>query len=40
MKDIEEIASFCAEVDDYNDERDEVMKDQGKAFPYTKVSKL
>lgn len=36
MKDIEEVAPFCAEVDDYNDERDEVMKDQGKAFPYTK----
>jgi len=36
MKTIEEIAPFCAEVDDYNDEREEVMKDQGKAFPYTK----
>lgn len=36
MKEIEEIAPYCAEVDDYNDERDEVMHDQGKAFPYTK----
>ena len=37
MKTIEEIAPFCAEIDDYNDERDEVMNDQGKAFPYTKA---
>ena len=35
MKDAEEMISFCAECDDFNDEADEVYKDQGKALPYT-----
>jgi hypothetical protein len=33
---IEEIAPFTAEIDDYNSERKEVMTDQGSAFPYTR----
>jgi hypothetical protein len=37
MKVIEEEASFCAEVDDFNDERAEVARAQGRAFPNTKV---
>ncbi|KAJ3345361.1 hypothetical protein HDU91_007381 [Kappamyces sp. JEL0680] len=36
MKDVEEIAQFCSECDDYNDEKDEVLKDQGYGLPYTK----
>jgi hypothetical protein len=36
MKEIEEKAPFTAELDDYHDEKAEVMEDQGKAFPYTK----
>lgn len=36
MKEIEERAPFTAELDDYHDERTEVLEDQGKAFPYTK----
>lgn len=36
MKEIEETGPFMAEIDDYNDERTEVMKDQGAAFPFTK----
>ena len=36
MKDIEGIAPFCSECDDYYDEQAEVLKDQGKAFPYTR----
>ena len=36
MKEIEEVAPFTSECDDFSDERNEVMKDQGVAFPYTK----
>ena len=35
MKECEEAAPFCAELDDYRDEAQEVLKDQGQAFPYT-----
>ena len=35
MKECEEAAPYCAEFDDYHDEAQEVLKDQGKAFPYT-----
>lgn len=33
MKQCEEIAPYCAEFDDYQDEAREILKDQGKAFP-------
>ncbi|CAE7702659.1 unnamed protein product [Symbiodinium microadriaticum] len=36
MKQIEETAPFVSELDDYHDEKAEVMGDQGSAFPYTK----
>ena len=36
MKEVEEKAKFCSEVDDYGDESREVKKDQGDGFPYTK----
>ncbi len=36
MKDLEEVAPYCSECDDYLDEKGEVFKDQGKGFPYTK----
>jgi len=36
MKDAEEIAPYCSEADDFNDEAAEVMRDQGAALPYTK----
>eukprot|EP00604_Paraphysomonas_vestita_P001208 CAMPEP_0174817878 /NCGR_PEP_ID=MMETSP1107-20130205/435_1 /TAXON_ID=36770 /ORGANISM="Paraphysomonas vestita, Strain GFlagA" /LENGTH=466 /DNA_ID=CAMNT_0016028975 /DNA_START=48 /DNA_END=1448 /DNA_ORIENTATION=+ len=36
MKEIEERAPFCSEIDDYKDEKTEVSLDQGKGFPYTK----
>jgi hypothetical protein len=36
MKEVEEKAPFCSELDDFHDEKEEVMKDQGLAFPYTK----
>jgi hypothetical protein len=36
MKDLEEVAPYCSECDDYNDEKEEVLKDQGYGFPYTK----
>jgi len=36
MKQVEEIAQFCSEVDDYQDEKSEVLNDQGLGFPYTK----
>ena len=36
MKDIEEIAPFTAELDDFGDEKAEVLNDQGPAFPYSK----
>lgn len=35
MKDAEEIISYCAECDDFNDEADEVHRDQGNALPFT-----
>lgn len=35
MKEAEESAPYCAEFDDFADESEEVLKDQGKAFPYT-----
>eukprot|EP00604_Paraphysomonas_vestita_P002964 CAMPEP_0174820948 /NCGR_PEP_ID=MMETSP1107-20130205/5103_1 /TAXON_ID=36770 /ORGANISM="Paraphysomonas vestita, Strain GFlagA" /LENGTH=367 /DNA_ID=CAMNT_0016037275 /DNA_START=57 /DNA_END=1157 /DNA_ORIENTATION=- len=36
MKQIESTAPYCAEIDDYQDEKREVIYDQGPAFPYTK----
>lgn len=36
MKEIEEVSPFTSECDDFSDERDEVVKDQGIAFPYTR----
>ncbi|STX28562.1 Uncharacterised protein [Legionella beliardensis] len=36
MKDIEEDAPFTAELDDFNSERNEVYKDQGPGFPFTR----
>lgn len=36
MKDAEEVVPFCSESDDFNDERDEVLRDQGPALPYSK----
>lgn len=36
MKEIEEFAPFVSELDDYMDEKDEVIGDQGSAFPFTK----
>jgi hypothetical protein len=36
MKEIEERAKYCSELDDYRDEKEEVLKDQGPAFPYTR----
>lgn len=36
MKEVEEIAPYCAELDDYVAEKQEVLTDQGTAFPYTK----
>lgn len=36
MKEIEEAASFTAELDDFNSERREVLKDQGPVFPFTR----
>lgn len=35
MKELEEAADFCSESDDYEDERAEVIGDQGAAFPFT-----
>ncbi len=35
MKQIEEDGPFVSETDDFNDERDEVLHDQGPVFPYT-----
>jgi len=35
MKDCEEVAPYCSEFDDYGDESREIIKDQGKAFPYS-----
>jgi len=36
MKRVEEVAPYCAEIDDFVDERNEVLKDQGTALPYTR----
>lgn len=36
MKQAEEAAPFCGECDDYHDEMQEVLADQGVALPYTK----
>ncbi len=36
MKLVDELATYVAEVDDYSDERDEVIKKQGAAFPFTR----
>jgi len=36
MKDCEEIAPYCSESDDFRDEADEVLRDQGKALPFSK----
>ncbi|MCX7120354.1 MAG: hypothetical protein NTZ67_01030 [Gammaproteobacteria bacterium] len=36
MKELEEVAPFAAELDDFSDERTEVLKDQGPAFPYSR----
>lgn len=35
MKECEEAAPYCAELDDYMDESREILRDQGKAFPYS-----
>ncbi|CAB9502697.1 expressed unknown protein [Seminavis robusta] len=35
MKDTEELAPYCSECDDFKDEADEVLKDQGVALPYS-----
>jgi len=36
MKDCEEVAPYCSESDDFNDEAREVLLDQGAALPYSK----
>jgi hypothetical protein len=36
MKDAEELAPYCAECDDFKDESEEILKDQGLALPYSK----
>mmetsp|Transcript_27581 Transcript_27581/g.92234 ORF Transcript_27581/g.92234 Transcript_27581/m.92234 type:complete len:463 (-) Transcript_27581:528-1916(-) len=35
MKDVEEVAPFVSELDDYEDEAREVLRDQGYGFPFT-----
>lgn len=35
MKDAEEVVSYCSESDDFKDEMQEVMRDQGAAFPFS-----
>jgi len=35
MKDCEEVAPYCSESDDFNDEAREVLLDQGAALPYS-----
>ena len=35
MKKCEEVAPYCSEFDDFKDESLEIIKDQGKAFPYS-----
>ncbi|GAX14066.1 hypothetical protein FisN_5Lh007 [Fistulifera solaris] len=36
MKDVEEVAPYCSECDDFADEAAEVLRDQGMALPFTK----
>ncbi len=36
MKETEELAPYCAEYDDFEDEAREVHRDQGEVLPYTK----
>lgn len=36
MKELEEVAPYAAEYDDYESERNEVISDQGVAFPFNK----
>jgi len=36
MKDAEELAPYCSESDDFKDEADEVLRDQGAALPFSK----
>ena len=36
MKEAEEVAPYCAEYDDFEDEAREVMRDQGDVLPFTK----
>jgi hypothetical protein len=36
MKDAEELAPYCSEADDFKDECQEVLKDQGAALPFTR----
>lgn len=36
MKDAEEVAPYCVECDDFQDESSEIMRDQGAAFPFTR----
>ncbi|HEX2548641.1 MAG TPA: hypothetical protein VHM20_02345 [Gammaproteobacteria bacterium] len=36
MREIEEAAEMCSEVDDFESERGEVLGDQGPCFPYSK----
>lgn len=36
MKELEELAPYAAEYDDFHDERDEVLRDQGLALPFTR----
>ncbi len=36
MKDAEEVAPYCSESDDFDDESQEVLGDQGAALPYTR----
>jgi len=35
MKDVEEAAPYCSEADDFGDEAQEVLRDQGAALPYS-----
>lgn len=36
MKDAEEVAPYCSESDDFKDEMDEVLRDQGAALPFSR----
>jgi hypothetical protein len=36
MKDCEEAAPYCSESDDFGDEAEEVLRDQGAALPFSK----